>query len=129
MNKWIDYLKLKYKSNGRDDDGVDCYGLFLKIQNEIYGKILPDFLYDNDSPSHRNEGIINGLKNYPARLVKLPFAGCAVIMSCGGIDSHIGTCISERQVIHIDEKGGCRIEDIAFLKRRWELKFYEVFNI
>lgn len=126
---WIKYLKLKYKPNGRDEKGVDCYGLFLQIQSEVWGKTLPDCVYSNDSISSRNLGIITGLKNFPAKRVDLPKAGVGVIMSVGGVDSHIGVCINETQVIHITEAMGCRIDNIAELKKRWELKFYEVFSI
>lgn len=126
---WLKYLKLKYKPNGRDDNGVDCYGLFLRIQSEVWGRTLPDYIYSNDNVSSRNLGIVNALKSYPARLQKLPFAGCGVIMKCGGVDSHIGTCIDDKSVIHISEKGGCKIEKIEDLKKRWELKFYEILSI
>ena len=126
---WLRYLQLKYKSYARDDKYTDCYGLFLRIQKEVYGKNLPDVVYSNDDVASRNQGIIEGLKNYPARSVKLPKAGFGVIMKCGGVDSHIGTCISDTQVIHITEKGGCKIEPIEVLKMRWQMEFYEILSI
>ena len=37
------YLFYKYKEYARGENGfIDCYGLFLLIEKEMFGKTLPD---------------------------------------------------------------------------------------
>jgi len=43
-----DLLIVKYKENGRDADGMDCYGLVLECC-ERAGTPIPDIVYGNDS--------------------------------------------------------------------------------
>ena len=76
------YLFYKYKDNGRGEDGyVDCYGLFLLIQKEEFGRELPDVNnYRCQDRKDLNKNLSKNLIKYPARRIEEGKEGCGVVM-------------------------------------------------
>jgi cell wall-associated NlpC family hydrolase len=122
------YLFYRYKANGRGEDGyVDCYGLFLLIEREMFGRELPDVKgYKCHDRKELNREISGSLINYPARRIEVGVEGCGVVMECEGVDSHIGVYIGEGKVIHASEKRNVVIEDIEEGHLKGKLKYYEI---
>jgi cell wall-associated NlpC family hydrolase len=130
MSKYTKYLFLKYKENARGEGGiVDCYGLFLMIQKEIFGRTLPDFLYDCSSKTSSASSIASNLINYPARRTYAPVEGDAVIMETQGVDAHIGVYIGDNKIIHASNNRGVVIEDILEPHIKGRLKYYEIISV
>jgi cell wall-associated NlpC family hydrolase len=122
------YLFYRYKANGRGEDGyVDCYGLFLLIEKEMFGRELPDVNgYKCQDRKDLNRNLLRSLISYPARRIEEGKEGCGVIMECEGVDSHIGVYIGEGKVIHTSEKRGVVIESVEERHIKGKLKYYEI---
>ncbi|MDR2426474.1 MAG: C40 family peptidase [Endomicrobium sp.] len=131
MKNYTKYLFYKYKDNARGEDGfIDCYGLFLLIQKEIFGKDLPDFNgYDCGVKQNLNKNLSKSLINYPAKRIYAAIEGCGVVMESGGVDSHIGIYIGNNKIIHCSHKRNVIIEDIMEPHLKGRLKFYEILSI
>lgn len=111
---WLEYLKIPYKPKGRTKQGADCYGLFLIIQKEVYGRDLSDLTYTNIYS--RENAVKEQLKKYKFERIEQPKDGCAVIMYNEGIPSHCGVYIGNNQVIHCRMDIGTVIENINELE-------------
>lgn len=111
---WLEYLKIPYKPKGRTKQGADCYGLFLIIQKEVYGRDLSDLTYTNIYS--RENAVKEQLKKYKFERIEQPKDGCAVIMYNEGIPSHCGVYIGNSQVIHCRMDIGTVIENINELE-------------
>lgn len=130
MKDYTKYLFYKYEANARGANGkVDCYGLFLLIQRNEFGRELPDFNTYQGTQSCRNKTLKDSLLNFPARRAYAAVEGYGVVMESGGVDSHIGVYIGDNKVIHCSEKRGVVIEDILEPHLRGRLKYYEILSV
>jgi cell wall-associated NlpC family hydrolase len=131
MRDYSKYLFYRYKDNGRGQEGyVDCYGLFLLIQKEVFGRELPDVNgYRCGDRKDLNKNLSKNLIKYPARRIEEAIEGCGVVMECEGVDSHIGVYIGEGKVIHACEKRGVVIEDVEEPHLKGKLKYYEIVRV
>jgi cell wall-associated NlpC family hydrolase len=122
------YLFYKYKENARGENGfIDCYGLFLLIEKEMFGKTLPDVNgYCCKTRKSLNESLSKSLIKYPAKRIYAPVEGCGVVMESQGVDSHIGVYIGDNKIIHASEKRNVVIEDISDVHVKGKLKYYEI---
>jgi cell wall-associated NlpC family hydrolase len=128
MKDYKKYLFYKYKDNARGENGfVDCYGLFLLIQKEMFGRDLPDVNgYKCQDRKDLNKNLLKNLIKYPARKIEEGKEGCGVIIEAGGVASHIGVYIGEEKIIHASEKRNVVIEDIKEARLKGKIKFYEI---
>ena len=130
MKDYTKYLFYKYEANARGANGkVDCYGLFLLIQRNEFGRELPDFNTYQDTQTGRNNTLKDSLLNFPARRAYAAVEGYGVVMESGGVDSHIGVYIGDNKIIHCSEKRGVVIEDILEPHLRGRLKYYEILSV
>ena len=130
MKDYKKYLFYKYKENARGENGeVDCYGLFLLIQRDEFGRELPDFNNYQATSTERNKTLAESLINFPARRSYAALEGYGVIMESGGLDSQIGVYIGNNKVIHCSEKRGVVIEDVLEPHLRGRLKYYEILPV
>jgi hypothetical protein len=84
MKDYSKYLFYRYRDNGRGEGGyVDCYGLFLLIQREMFGRELPDVNdYKCQDRKDLNKKLSRNLIEYPARRIEKGKEGCGVVMEC-----------------------------------------------
>ena len=130
MKDYTKYLFYKYKANGRGENGkIDCYGLFLLIQRNEFGRELPDFNTYGSGQLELNKKLKESLLHFPARRSYAAVEGYGVVMESGGVDSHIGVYIGDNKVIHCSEKRGVVIEDILEPHLRGRLKYYEILSV
>ena len=87
-------IGIPWKTKGRDRHGVDCVGLALLVQKELYGRDY-EFPYDYN-PLTDDEGIlINWIESIADRVDKAQDGDLIIYrMPCNGEDKHhIGTVV------------------------------------
>jgi hypothetical protein len=112
-----DLIGLPYKVHGRDESGVDCFGLIwlISLRNDTP---IEDVWYKGFDPclmklaDQMNVEKIEGL-----------IPGCIIEMEKDG-RLHLGYSIDERRMIHATRTDGVMVEDIGRypVKGYWEFK-------
>lgn len=100
------YIGIPFLSCGRDELGIDCYGLTRMVLRNEFGKELPDFYYKDAL----DKTVVNKLIDINRPLLagvktKTPEHGDVVIIRYRGKPCHIGVFVGEGKVLHI--KHGC----------------------
>jgi cell wall-associated NlpC family hydrolase len=101
MPLWVEhYLGIPYREHGRDRDGIDCWGLFMLVHSEIFGRRLPDFAdrYDDDLVS--KAGAIDAEARWLSIAITVPTLGDAVFLRLGAVVAHIGLVIGGGRMLH-----------------------------
>ena len=121
-----DYIGIPYKSNGRDRDGLDCYGLVYLFEKEVFGKSLPslDGVYSGDNATEliqEQKPLIVG------ELTTNPKDGDIVLFFHAGKPTHVGV-YWQRGVLHAIERHGVVYERMnsTYLKRFQKKEYYHV---
>ena len=101
-----DLIGVRYKKNGRDKKGFDCYGLAMEVSKRM-GNNLPDLEIvhkDNYDFQECHKAIIKEIK---VKQVPEPQkeGDLILIEQLHGVMSHIGVYLGNRQVIHCDRHG------------------------
>lgn len=97
------YIKIPFKSHGRDFNGCDCYGLVRLVLKEEFSKTLPDF-WEYNAPDDFQ--VLQGLfdENTPllsAKKVEEPKEGDVVLYKFRGYTSHIAVYVGQGRILHI----------------------------
>ena len=110
-----DLLIVPWKENGRDETGMDCYGIVLECCNRA-GTPLYDIAYGNDAAT---------LPEYIRSLnvEELPYPVKGAVLQCT-LDNelHVGYLIDKKNCLHMTYSG-VRVTPISALKNK---KYYEV---
>lgn len=109
-------IGIPWKAKGRDRDGIDCVGLALMAQKELFGMEY-NFPFDYD-PMGDDEGVLVKWISTIADRVEEPIEGDVVIYAIphrSGIKYHIGTVVSGG-LLHIGPNSTSRI--IRFNRKR-----------
>ena len=113
-----DLLIVRYKDNGRDTDGMDCYGLVLELCNRA-GNPLRDIVYEGNEESEWVDGGYVASLNVEER----SWAEQGFIVQCTYAGRlHIGYLVNKKTVVHMT-RDGVRVTPIAALPN---IKIYEV---
>ena len=95
-------IGIPWKTKGRDRDGIDCVGLALLAQKELYGREY-DFPFDYDPETGDERVLLDWLEDI-ADEADVPHDGDLVIYRLPGADGvvrhHIGTVVDEA-LLHI----------------------------
>ena len=110
-----DLLIVKYKENGRDENGMDCYGLVLECC-ERAGTPIVDIVYGNGS-----ENLADYIRSMNVMEVSSPVKGAILQCTFDG-DLHIGYMIDKRTCLHMTY-GGVRVTPVSALKNK---RYFEV---
>ena len=127
MSKYSHLVGIPYKNNGRDEKGLDCYGLVMQVY-KILGIELPDY---NSVPEPEPWLINEMIKNNEYDWIKLGKyeIPCVVTfwMTNPDFTSHIGVVIEEDRFIHARGTSVCveRLSSPVWSKRikgfyRWK---------
>lgn len=117
------YIGIPFLSNGRDENGVDCYGLARMVLNREYGKNLPDFYYpDAMDKKHIKQLLSVNQPLLAGTRTEEPEEGDICIIRYNGISCHVGVYVGGGKVLHIKAKTDSIIEraSSANLKARIE---------
>jgi len=92
-------IGIPWQTKGRDHDGIDCVGLALLAQKELYGRAYP-FPFDYDPETGDETTLLLWLEGI-ADEVDEPQDGDLVIFRIPGVERHhIGTVVGDA-LLHI----------------------------
>jgi len=121
-----DLIGIPYKPHGRDNTGMDCYGIVIEVLRRK-GIIVPDVFYQ-DTIIETNKKVLKVLENIiPNTKLDKPEEGAIVEFLIMGHPSHVGVCLGDGTFIHALIKIGVVIEPLS--RYRNKLKgYYRVNN-
>lgn len=119
---WSDkYIGIPYKENGRDFNGVDCWGLARLVYKEELGIDLPSFAeeYDvGDTREYLQELIAQHKEGWEP--VDRPSKGTMVLFRILGNESHVGVAVNETHFVHARDGYDSSLE--AFSSGAWKAR-------
>jgi len=124
------YINLPYKYEGRDFDGVDCYGLLYLIYKNERNIILPEYNYPEEW-AKMGYNYIEDETRHTLHWEKVgkPYKVFDVIILYASLKrvvaNHLGIYIGNDKFIHIlNEKYNSMVERLS----RWESRLYGVWR-
>ena len=81
------YIGIPYVHHGRDESGLDCFGLVRLVLKNEFGKNLQDW---------RDEEITDRFKKTDE-----PAEGCIGLFKFIGVPAHVGVYIGGGRVLHV----------------------------
>lgn len=119
---WNDYVGIPYKLHGRDEDGLDCWGLVRLIYKEQKDIDLPSFSeeYLNSDDVRHNEEVIARHKEGWS-LSNDYTVGDVALFRINGSESHVGVIIDDNKFIHAREGNSVTIEKLDSVQWRRRL--------
>lgn len=122
MTWYNKYKNIPFKEKGRDENGVDCWGLvFLIYKNEL-GIELPDYLFDYDTTDQRAvlSKLIEEEKSSKWETVETPKEFDVVVLRMRGVPMHVGVVTKKNYMIHCAK--GVDISHEHYGTARWKHK-------
>lgn len=96
------YVGIPFVHHGRDETGVDCYGLVRFVLEKEFNKTLPDFwAYENAEDVTSISGLFSEYTDILGSAVQEPTEGDVVLFRFKGYTSHIGLYVGQGKVIHV----------------------------
>lgn len=100
-----EYLRIPYRSCGRDRSGLDCYGLLVLFYREKLGIELPTFAGAySDAAERREVAALLGDESLRSRWVSVihPAPGDGVLLRVRGPDpTHVGIYLGDKRMLHV----------------------------
>lgn len=114
--KYENYIGLPYASNGRDENGIDCWGLVRLFYKQEYDIELPSYL--DEYAGAYDARILNMMASYKNNWARLesPEVGSVVLFNILGEPFHVGIYIGDGKFLHAREGRDSVIETIANVK-------------
>jgi sulfur carrier protein ThiS len=120
------YIGIPYQEKGRDENGIDCWGLVRLIYKQEYDIDLPSFVNDYaENDTLRIQDLIAQYKEGWAQLEQ-PEEGCVVLFRILGTESHIGVAISATHFVHARENYSSAVE--SFDSTSWKNRIIGYFK-
>jgi cell wall-associated NlpC family hydrolase len=117
MYSWTQkYVGIPFRSNGRDFNGCDCYGLVRLVFHNEYDIGLPEFnIYSNALDCHET---VNIFKDFVpvicgSKISKPEEKAVCLIRTKGGLLSHVGIYAGDGFILHTRNKTGAVCERIS----------------
>lgn len=123
------YMKIPFKSHGRDFDGCDCYGLVRLMLEHDYGKKIPDFW--DYSHAHDIKAVADLIMNnksiVSSKKKDSPDEGDVVVFRHGGVASHIGLYVGNGLVVHMLNGVNANCNKLKAVEKLYKVEgFYEI---
>lgn len=112
------YIGIPFKPNGRDHNGVDCWGLVCLIYQDKLGVRLPSYddIYTANSISVlRRVARTMASERYTWVRVERPMPYDIVLLRSGEYLWHVGLIIDKRRMIHALDGDAVCIEEYTSL--------------
>ena len=106
------YIGIPYVEKGRDENGVDCWGLVRLVYKNELDIALPSF--NTEYETSDNERLEELFAQYKEgwQSVDSPEVGDVVIFRIFGYESHIGVCVGDNNFLHVREGRDSVIESL-----------------
>jgi sulfur carrier protein ThiS len=120
------YIGIPYAEKGRDETGLDCYGLVRLIYKNELNINLPSFTAEyTETDTARIEELIAQYKEGWEE-TKEPVVGSIILFRVFGSESHVGVVISPTHFIHVRENQSSVIESLT--STSWVRRIVGYFN-
>lgn len=118
---WVNkYVGLPYKSHGRTEAGLDCFGAVRIILNNEYDIELPS--YDTEYTDEVEQEVLDELIAGRTDWVRVdsPQEGDIVVMRIRKHFFHVGIMVNRSHFLNCRSKVGCVVEELS--SRFWQPK-------
>jgi cell wall-associated NlpC family hydrolase len=119
---WTDaYINIPFLYDGRDKNGLDCWGLVWAVYVDQLGIILPDYkgmFTDGSLPTLlRRAKLMDAEREKWERRSQYesPQPFDVILLRTKGVPSHVGVVIDSRRMLHITEGINSCVEDYTGL--------------
>jgi hypothetical protein len=110
------YIGLPYKDNGRDIDGIDCWGLVRLYYKEELNIDLPSYVDEYTGPYDTNVTRAISLYKDSWNKTTTPRAGDVVLFNIYGEPAHVGVYVGNNKFLHCREGRDSVVESLANIK-------------
>lgn len=112
-----DWIGLPYAKQGRGPDAYDCPGLFLALQADRFGRVLPDPRCTMAEAVRQRT--VDSYRPLFER-VERPQDGDALLFRVGDRLLHVGFAVGPRHMLHIENEAGSVLE--CWDSTRWRAR-------
>jgi cell wall-associated NlpC family hydrolase len=95
------FVGIPYVHQGRERDGVDCWGLVRLALNEAFGREVPDYAY---APTFDRDGLGDLTREVRSRWLEIPLdraePGDAIVLRVLGQPCHCGVIAGGGWMLH-----------------------------
>jgi len=120
------YIGIPFLEKGRDESGVDCWGLVRLIYKQEYNITLPSFVADYELSDDARIGELFAQYKEGWTTLTQPEPGCVVLFRMFGTESHIGVVVDGSHFIHVREGRDSVIESLESTK--WSKRIVGYYN-
>lgn len=121
------YVGIPYKDNGRDPDGVDCWGLARYVYNKEFNISLPSFSFNYDGGDReRIQELIAQYREGWEEITQDYKSGDLVLFRMMGYESHVGIITEYPYFLHAREKADSSVERLD--NTQWKNRVIGVFR-
>jgi len=126
---WVKkYVGIPYVDKGRDEEGVDCYGLVRMVYADTFNISLPSLSDTYDSAKDASQTLKdNGLMNDRWVSIKDAIEGAVVLLKITGNGKHVGIMISPTHMLHSLKGHNSAIEPVYGLKWQHRVEGFYVY--
>lgn len=120
MTWWNDYVGIPFKMQGRDREGVDCWGLVRLVYQERFSVVLPEYLtYDSTRAFKQIDELVQTGKREWNEVPRAEIKDFdLVVLKIGDLSPHVGiVCDDSKHFLHALEGANSVIEKLSGL--RW----------
>ena len=120
------YIGIPYKDYGRDETGIDCWGLVCLVYKQEFNIELPTFdsSYHVDDRKQLHQLIAQHRESWVQ--LDAPKPGCVVLFKILGSESHVGIAISPTQFLHARDGYDTSVE--SFDNTNWRSRIVGYFE-
>jgi len=110
------YIGLRYKDNGRDIDGIDCWGLVRLYYKEELNIDLPSYVDEYNGSYDTNVTRAISLYKDSWNKTTTPAPGDVVLFNIYGEPAHVGIYVGNNKFLHCREGRDSVVESLANIK-------------
>lgn len=115
MSNWTDrYIGIPFKPNGRDRNGLDCWGLVCLVYEEVLGTRLPHYLdvfVDRGISSLLRVARVMAAERLSWAKVERPEPFDVIMLRHSEYVWHVGLVVANHRMLHVEYGINSVVED------------------